>query len=266
MRSSIGIPGSTEFARPALAPAGKGGTAPTAARRNRARLALAALVALLGGCRENEVSYFPLDDGWTWGYRVTIDTPGTGKIERRSYVSNLAPQILGNATTVPRIFHDGRVYYYAEQPDGVRRLEHGGPGEAAAPAPPGRYVLKRPIEVGTKWRQRNRTYLLRKHFFSDETVPVGLEFDYVIEKTDDVVTVPAGTFTRCVRLRGGGTTMYELSPLIGNVRVEVETLEWFAPGVGLVKMVRRETTYPQNPGSGELVMELEALDKRSWFD
>lgn len=249
-----------------MAPAETGGTARAGARRRRARLALAALVALLGGCREDEVSYFPLDDGWTWGYRVTIDTPATGKIELRSYVSNLARERVGDATAVPRMFHNGRVYRYADQPDGIRRLEHGDSGGEAAPAAPGRYVLMRPIEAGTKWRQRNRTYLLRKHFFSDETVPVGMEFDYVIETTDDVVSVPAGTFTRCVRLRGAATTMYELSPLIGNVPVEVETLEWFAPDIGLVKMVRRETTQPQNPDSGELVMELETLDKRSWFD
>lgn len=235
-------------------------------RWKNAALAGLALSAVLGGCRENEASYFPLEEGWTWGYRISMDTRSTGKVELRSYVSNLAPQPFGNGHAVPRMIHDGRVYYYAKRPDGIRRLGHGHDGGEVTAAALEPYVLKRPIKAGTSWRQRNRTYLLRKHILSDETVPVEMDFDYTIEKVDDVVTVPAGTFTGCVKLRGRGTIMFEVSPLIGDVAVTAETVEWFAPGVGLVKMVRRESAYPDNPGSGQLVMELEVFDRGSWLD
>lgn len=51
-----------------------------------------------------------------------------------------------------------------------------------------------------------------------------------IETLDDVVTVPAGTFQHCVRVRSTGE----------NQDGALEDLNWYAPNIGLIKFVRQE--------------------------
>jgi hypothetical protein len=228
------------------------------------------VVAALAGCGETDAGYFPLERGWNWGYRVIVDTKNLGKATYRSYVSNLSRQTLGDRDVIARLVHDGGVYYYADEADGIHRIASAAGGEGFALAPPGHYVLKRPLEAGTSWQVADRTYLLKRQVFytgglTTFQLAVELQLEYVIEAVDDVVTVPAGTFRRCVRIRGVGTTTHELGHPFKMVTVEVETTEWFAPGVGLVKLVRRENTRPENYMSGEMVKELEVFDKGAWL-
>ena len=65
------------------------------------------------------------------------------------------------------------------------------------------YVLKNPIKVGTSWKNRMN--------------------EGVIESVDETVTVPAGTFHNCIRVK----LTYRKSV----------ALNWLAPGVGYVKKI-----------------------------
>jgi hypothetical protein len=65
------------------------------------------------------------------------------------------------------------------------------------------YYLKEPIHVGAQWKSGHTTG--------------------IIESVDDKVTVPAGTFTNCVRVK---TTF-----------PKQEKIEWFAPEVGSIKFI-----------------------------
>jgi hypothetical protein len=71
------------------------------------------------------------------------------------------------------------------------------------------YYLKEPIQVGTEWKSGHTTG--------------------IIESVDDEVTVPAGTFKNCVRVK---TTF-----------PNQEKIEWFAPGVGSIKFIYK---YPDS--------------------
>ena len=68
-----------------------------------------------------------------------------------------------------------------------------------------------------------------------------------IESIDDVVKVKAGRFTNCIRINGkgsiygGGGTLKEFMA-IDNINIE--TVDWYAAGVGLIKRTRKEYTYP----------------------
>jgi hypothetical protein len=228
------------------------------------------LIAAVSGCGEGEADYFPLEEGWTWGYRIMVNSQGVGRNTYRSFVSNLPPQPLADITATPRIVHDGRVYYDAEEAGGIRRIAHREPGKTVAGAAPGHYVLKYPLEPGTSWRVGTRTQLLRRQVITRESVGVAalvaeVELDYRVEAVDDVVTVPAGVFKGCLRVRGAGRIDYDTESRLGVITIEVSTTEWFAPGVGLVKLVRTERSFPENPVSGELVKELEVLDRGSWL-
>jgi hypothetical protein len=222
----------------------------------------------LAGCGDGDVGYFPLEDNWRWGYRVTIGTEGSGDRSYRFFVVNLPRQTLADAPAVPRLAHDGRVHYYATQADGVRHVASRAEGDELTLEPPGQYVLRQPFEPGTKWQVASRTYLLKKHALFDTMAPIeaNVELEYTIETVDAVVSTLAGEFAGCLKVRGLGSTSFTLGPDLGKVPVSIETVGWFAPGVGLVKMERRESSYPENPGNVRIVQELEVFDKGSWFD
>lgn len=215
----------------------------------------------LAGCGD-EAGYFPLEEGGTWGYRVTLEAAGAGTERAKSFASNLPRQALGDGQATPRVFHDGVVYYYAEQPDGIRRVAYRKPGGEIESLPPGDYVLKYPLEVGTRWRVPSRTYLRKDRvaYSVMSLVTAEVDLDYAIEKVDAVVRVPAGTFRDCVKVRGYGEAVVDLGPGYIPFTMVIESVEWFAPGVGLAKMIRRETSVPSMASDTTLVKELEVFD------
>jgi len=251
------------------------GSAPRAARRlGHAVSALFAAAFLLGagGCRlgTKQADYFPLDAGWTWRYRVNSEIKNVGKEHTAMLVTNRDRLVVQGRKVVPRLYHDGHRYYYVAQDDGVRLVADRAPGAEVKPARPDQYVLKYPLKAGTSWPVWSHTSLLRRQVFSPTRVimvPITtpIEVTYTIEGKGDVVKVPAGTFRDCLRLRGKASAKRDLGDRIGEVEVSVETTEWFAPGVGLVKMVRKEDSQPESPFAGAMTVELEKLDKATWF-
>jgi hypothetical protein len=69
-----------------------------------------------------------------------------------------------------------------------------------------------------------------------------------------------------LRIHGTASAVRDLGERIGEKEVTVDVVEWFAPGVGMVKMVRQEDSHPESYSAGIMTVELEALDKGSWFD
>ena len=75
---------------------------------------------------------------------------------------------------------------------------------------------------------------------------------------DDTVSVAAGTFRHCLRVRSRGSLFAgkTLQQFMGINDIDIDQTEWYAPGVGLVKTVRREFTTPgefKNTYTQELV-------------
>jgi hypothetical protein len=99
--------------------------------------------------------------------------------------------------------------------------------------------------MSTSWVDTEFTVTLEhtgppEHSLNRITVPV--ELQYRIESTDEEITVPAGTFKNCLRIKGVGTTSKNVGFYVGQTDIRVENIEWYAPGAGLVKAVRLETT------------------------
>jgi hypothetical protein len=235
-----------------------------------AALVLAATGLGLAACGKGESDYFPLRPGWTWEYRVTTDIQSVGQEVSKILVNDRPKTDLDGKNVVPRLAQDGRVYYYAALPEGVALVASREDSETS-PTPPGEFVLKYPLEKGAAWRVASHTHLLRRQEITQrgvKNVPVIVPIDltYTVEALDDAVTVPAGTFRRCLRLHAEGTTRFDMGERIGPVILTVKSDEWFAPGVGLVKMMRAEDSIPESPVSGTMVRELTRLDKPGWFD
>jgi hypothetical protein len=88
----------------------------------------------------------------------------------------------------------------------------------------------------------------------------------IVETVEETVTVPAGTFSNCVRTKTLGKTTtkdVENFAIIRGTAVEVslEQQAWFCPSVGLVKTVRKEGSNHLGMGSAQMSTDLSAFKR-----
>jgi len=179
---------------------------------------LIACLALLmpGKARSDELSesYFPLKEGMRWEYNVISDQGETKKL----IITNLAPREVNGKKVTPRKWviggttffelmekDDTGIYRYAEQK-----------GENAPPIliTPIECHLRFPITQGNSWNMTTKV--------DNRTLNLSL----TIESVSDDVTVPAGTFKDCVKIKQVGENEADDA---------VMGYEWYAPRVGVVK-------------------------------
>ena len=219
--------------------------------------AITAAALLAAACFRHSATatdYFPFKQGMTWTLRFSASTGSSGELK----ITNLAPsKLYGYAVIAQENAGGARSYreYYSDDGAGIRHVAIETPQGLRSRIEDHAYVIKNPIRVGTVWREVERT--LDGTIFDAKTM---------IESTSDRVSVPAGTFTGCVRVRSTGTA----SPVkhaggvgrTGEDAIEVEDYYWLAPGVGPVKATHQEVS-----GEGEtaqsigISLELERLQK-----
>lgn len=222
--------------------------------------ALLVLAALLAGCdREADAAhYFPLEPGRSWHYRIERTTMDGQRRLRHAVHSRVVPQ--GVTADALRVTLDGRPYLYAVDPQGIFRLNPPA-AERAAPdhAEP---VLILPHDFATRsdWQAWSVTAVLENSGPPWETlfrITTPVHMRYRVETFDATVETPAGRFHDCLLVSGQGAANIDVGNYIGRTRVDVATREWFAPGVGLVRMERDEKTGATALSGGRLVMELD---------
>jgi hypothetical protein len=237
-----------------------------AAESVRAALALCALVAL-AGCQRNAGadSLFPLEAGHRWTYRVTTQPEG-GDAERETLtLRSLGAEkhaSLDDRSAFRRRSDSGVDYWLRADETGVYRVgsKNDLEPEPAADKPP-RFVLKAPFVVGTQWQAATAPYLLmRRNDFPREirhshpSVPMS----YQIEATDEQVSTPAARFEHCLRVRGQAVVRLYADPASGWRDMPLTTLEWYCPGVGLVRVERSEPAQSAFLTGGTRTLELES--------
>ncbi len=161
--------------------------------------------------------YFPLKPGLTWTYNVILDKSENRKI----VVTNLAAKEMGGITVIPRKWDmGGMVKYFLMAADNMGVYRYGEQqSEDAEPilTKPKVYSLRDPVAIGTTWDINTK--------MGEDELTVNL----TVESVSETVTVPAGTYKDCVKIRHEG----------GNPKkgIKVESYEWFAPEVGQVKAI-----------------------------
>ena len=136
------------------------------------------------------------------------------------------------------------------------------PGEEVEVYAAPRTVLPYPLTVGRQWNSTTHTSVLEMtshaagHLYR---IDAKVSLTYTVESTTDTVVVPAGRFSRCVRVKGIGVTTAQVRKQSGLAEIRIESTEWYAPGAGLIKVVRSETTSSSALPAGEYEMQLEAL-------
>lgn len=210
------------------------------------RCALLVVLAACGGCGQDGDDYYPLAAGRWWYY--TVDETILDEARSARYlVRNLAPREVGERRVVPQAVQTASVDFITRDEAGVVRVAQqraGRPGVGVDDPP--RLLLPATPEDGRRWQVPSTLGLIESRTFerADRVImrrlPVTLT-KHVADRDAEVV-VPAGHFTHCLRIAGEGRASVPTDRGNAMAEVLVESSEWYAPGVGLVKVERRESS------------------------
>lgn len=225
------------------------------------RALLIAACMLLSACgKEPQPDYFPLNEGYRWQYRVSESNP---LVSRRLPLSmeNLGARKRDGVRYWLRRSSEGNEYWLRIEGDGVQRSGARSWLDAppAVDGPP-QTVLPPKLVVGAEWNAQTRPYILeraipfRERFTQDESKNIELRMR--LASDDEVVETPAGRFEHCLRVEGQGRLFVLADARIGASEVPITHTEWYAPGVGLVKLHRTEELRTEQIVGGEVSLEL----------
>jgi hypothetical protein len=214
------------------------------------------LVMLVSGCDRHTSEYFPLGNKLRWEYSIQQTVNGKNE-ELKSIFTNLPKKRVNNIFIYPRKSASGKIYYFRKTPQAIYHSNN--PDES------GGIVMSYPLEQGVKWQAGSSIHILasRHESFSGDEAYISLDepitLDYIVKNTNEIVNVPAGRFTECVRIEAFGKVAVNVRTF-GIDTIVIEQVEWYAPGVGLVKRARKEFSLPDKL-SGELNQELLSIKK-----
>ena len=234
-----------------------------AARKTNFKLHLTFLCSLLiigvAGCADSATGFYPLNAGRWWYYR-TETTILDDKREQRFLVANLGRGEHAGEKVYLQRQSAGRELYFQRTSRGVERVgTRVGVGESPTLESP-TLVLPADLELASSWTTTSRLALIESRTFArqDKLRNINLPVDLTISMAsiDETISVPAGTFESCIRLDGTGTRTVRTDRGNANATVTVILQEWYAPGIGLVKMTRSENSESPFLKTGYFTQEL----------
>jgi len=123
--------------------------------------------------------------------------------------------------------------HYIEDQSGVYEFAHQKPGQIE-PKITHDFIIKYPIKLGNSWQE-----IEISSFGQNIPIPI----NSTIESINEVITVPAGTFEGCLKIKAIGFAEEVVGEWLTEeekVRIDREWYKWFAPGVGLIKWIFKE--------------------------
>ena len=224
---------------------------------------LTMLLVSAGGCGNREADYFPLEGGRSWEYQVTVkildETTRSKRIVRSIGIVDF------EGLQVSVFEHPGGIRdYYAHTESGIKRIgtARGVDGRVKRD-PDNHFVLPEPLKPGSSWFLTSQLGLIESVYFdAGESIRArhsSVVLHYRIAGTDEDVTVAAGHFSGCVRVEATGELNLRVNRGLNFGHVYVTHTDWYAPGVGLVKSHRIETSDSPYLKPGEYLLELERV-------
>ena len=139
--------------------------------------------------------------------------------------------------------------FSVESVEGVKSIACQGPSDdSPKTGEQDAWSLKYPLIVGRSWTSTEEINSLKEKF----TAPVTC----VVEAVDDVVSVPAGTFKNCMRIKQSFNGKVNFGSNVGEVEVALEYYSWYAPGLGYIKTVENIKCANRDLGGGESRLQM----------
>lgn len=222
---------------------------------------------LLSGCDTQipETDFFPLHKGLQWDYKVTTTLAGQEPEINHFQINNLGPVNLkgkyeGEPVSI-RHTSDGTDYYILQDDTGTYRI-----GKRTLIEYEPRYeeeivrVLPnyKDLETGRSWSAQSKPYALHSTpgYATSDPQRQTIIMTYELTGTKETVTVPAGTYENCILIEGVAEFSLYADPRLGTQTIFITQSEWYAPGVGLIKLRRNEPLDLEMFRGGSIVYEL----------
>lgn len=234
---------------------------------------LGLVVLLFGGCDSNTVqsqtsdseNYFPLGKGLVLEYAHEFALTGGEPIISKFSIENIGKKkFLGQQYKVRRT-SNGTDYYLREDETGIfrygkRTIVENKPRMDKLP----RMVLPLPIpdKIGRSWSELTQSYTLHRILPNYEPPNKNIAYfhmTYSVVGLDEEVSVPAGRFKHCLLIEGQAQIDQFAGANEGTGELEITTREWYAPGIGMVKMERIEPLDGSVFKGGKVTMELNKI-------
>jgi hypothetical protein len=224
---------------------------------------VAPVVLALTACGQKPAgdSFFPLEDGRSWTYRVSkkIDEALDSQVETLT-IDMRGQQALESGPAMRRHSDNGLDYWLRSDDGGIYRVASRNPLEEHPKADnPPRFVLKKPFALGTQWQADTVAYILQRK----NEVPKEIRYThkpvmmvYKIDALDQKVQTPAGNFEGCIRVLGEAKIKLYVDALFAWRDIPLYSTESYCPGVGLVRVERVETSPSKFMLGGSVTLEL----------
>ena len=229
-------------------------------------LLIISVALLLAACENQQPqsqSYFPLQENLSWRYKVTRISP-VNQQEKFLTITNLGTHKINGETYHIRGTDTGNFYYLQEREDGIVRLAHRTlPQRHPQFDEPERFVIKNPVQAGTRWQHSVKPYLLHR---SQQTNNVAfrrnIRYDMVWEivGSNETVETSAGHFKQCLHIKGTGSASMQRPLSVARDEILFTTSEWYTAGVGLVKLEHQEKVVSNQTTGGKIIMDLVAFN------
>lgn len=223
-------------------------------------------MSLLAACTQkiDANDYFPTTPGYSWRYATTYEFPDEKRTDWLT-IETIDPRPVyfesGTKKLPVRRTSLGTDYYIQREEVGIFRAARRLIVENKPVVDPqARMILPQGANLreGFIWNQTANPYAVKwKPPFQEMNASIK-PFDMLFEVTslDDTVETPAGKFDKCIRLDGYGKMVVYADPRTGYNEVQITQTEWYAPGVGLVKLVRKEPLKLDIITGGSVTMQL----------
>ncbi len=225
---------------------------------------MAFLIQLMPGCSKESESYFPLGQNNSWYYKGRLASRVHDETIRRVVSIAEDRAIDGVNTSVQRTLA-GNEHFFRANDSGILRVGYQEKGnETPVIYKKKRYLFRYPLEQDKTWDDTLTTVSLRsgepRGIIINEQVPVTAR----LVSLNDKVRVAAGVFKNCLRVEKQGELLlgegkYQRLP---QTLIKVKEVSWYAKGVGLLKLVRDESSDYVVLGEGHLELELAKMERK----
>ena len=209
--------------------------------------------------------YFPLKKGIVWEYKheehLTGDEPKVSTMK----IENLGSNVFRDQVYSVRRTSNGTDYYLRGDETGIfrygkRTIVEDQPKMDSLP----RMILPLPIpdKTGKSWSVLSQSYTLHRvlpNYEPSYENTALFNMTYSVVGLDEEVSVPAGKYKHCLLVEGQAQIDQLAGANEGNGEIEITTREWYAPGIGMVKMERMEPLDGSVFKGGKILMQLKKV-------